>query len=230
LCPATAPAGIAVAATHGELSLDFGVDIRSSGVDVRGSIGSFQGLPLVVYEQQPWPELGYTLYQGLAVGTDAWRLVWFYCSRGKLLAVYDETTSGGGPQGMTSTGDCVVRDEPRLASVDLPAATLSLVNRVGEYTIIGSDIVLGCGAPGRMRVGEHNLEWFPFGAVDCRGCGSPGWRELHTILWDGERGGASFAILYLVSPGQVLLQYSLSLPDLVDPGPMQFNAAWTAPD
>ncbi len=44
----------------------------------------------------------------------------------------------------------------------------------------------------------------PFHTVDCRaGCGTPGWYELHTIVWNQARQEVGFEIIYLNEDGSV---------------------------
>lgn len=39
----------------------------------------------------------------------------------------------------------------------------------------------------------------PFGTIDCFACGSPGWYELHAVVWQPEVTRAWYAIVYLYS-------------------------------
>jgi hypothetical protein len=53
----------------------------------------------------------------------------------------------------------------------------------------------------------------PFHAVDCRtGCGTPGWFELHTIVWSQVQQAVGFEIIYLNETG-VSTRGGIELPD-----------------
>ena len=71
-----------------------------------------------------------------------------------------------------------------------------------------------------------------FQDVDCTTtCGTPGWYELHSVIWDDAAQKALFTIIYLSTDqhAEVELSYSRSLPDLGDPiGDLRLPATWTA--
>jgi hypothetical protein len=98
------------------------------------------------------------------------------------------------------------------------------------YAIDGASIQYDGTAPGTVTLGTTSVAFLPFGEVDCtRVCGTPGWRELHAVLWDQQAMRACSSILYLFEPGQpLLLTYSLTLPDLTDiAGQTQLDATWS---
>ena len=70
-----------------------------------------------------------------------------------------------------------------------------------------------------------------FNTVDCSAtCGTPGWYELHTRVWNDATHAATFVIVYLRldDPTHVLLAYALRLPTLDDPfRNVLLPATWT---
>ena len=231
-----------IAATQGNLALGFDVAAAAHGgryiesANISGAFGRVQiagtQLPAVVYERVPWPEIGSTLYQAIAVDQDGWWILWFYCQNGALAATYYESTNGGGAQLEPGLGgSCTESLNPAQVHVELPATRLGLPTLVSGYHVEGADVSIGCDGTGKLHLGTRELQVFSFGAVDCSECASSGggWRELHAILWDPEAARACFGIFYLQSPGSVKLEYALSLPDLHDPGPVTFDADWQAP-
>lgn len=232
-----------IGATSGQLALGFGLTASARGgrfvesASIDGSVGRVQiagaELPAVVYERVPWPEIGATLYQAIAVDSDRWWILWFYCQNGALAAAYYESTTAGGAQlDATLGGTCTESPTASQVQVQLPATRLGLPALVGGYHVDGPDVSLDCNGTGHVNFGGRELSAYVFGTVDCSACASSdghGWRELHAILWDPQAARACFGIFYLQSPGSVKLEYALSLPDLGDPGPVMFDADWQAP-
>jgi hypothetical protein len=71
---------------------------------------------------------------------------------------------------------------------------------------------------------------FPFTVVDCsKSCGTPGWYELHSILWESETGEIAYGIFYLTTghPHQVQLEYTLELPSLERLDSALYEADWS---
>ena len=100
---------------------------------------------------------------------------------------------------------------------------------VGGFTVDGPLVHFDGAAPGSITLGAA-LSFNPFGVVDCSEiCGTPGWWELHAVLWDEAALRACFAILYLFTNGDpMLVTYSLTLPDLSDPaGETELEGSWT---
>jgi hypothetical protein len=232
-----------VGAADGELALGFDVAVRATtgnfveSVDINGAVGQVQIagalLPAVVYERVPWPEIGANLYQAIAVSSDHWWVLWFYCKAGALVGTYYESTNGGGAQEAAGLGGtCTESPTAQQVHVQLPASTVGLPTLVGGYHIDGPNLSIGCDGTGQVNLDGRNLSIYTFAAVDCSACASAngiGWRELHAMLWDPATQRASFGIFYLQSPGTVKLQYALSLPDLKDLGATMFDADWKLP-
>ena len=84
---------------------------------------------------------------------------------------------------------------------------------------------------GALTFGGRTLPLIVFGDVDCStNCGSPGWYELHSVVWDDAQQRAIFVIVYLIlgSMNDVELAYARSLPDLGDPiGAITMPATWS---
>jgi hypothetical protein len=232
---------IRVVATDGRLALPFTVSISGRGGGAIGAIsfpspvGTVEvngvAVSAVVYERQPWPDFGYTLYQVLAVESDRWYLLWFYCSGTTLSAIYYEGTDGTPLTDKDATGTCSADDTtPSSVDVRAPEVDMPVPPLIGGYVVTGTDIELNGAQPGFLRIGTSQLQLFVFGEVDCtQNCGSSSWYELHAILWDEANGRACAAILYL-TPGMtsVNVEYTLTLPNLSDPtgGYLTLNATW----
>lgn len=229
---------IVVAATDGEIALPFTISVTGAGTDrvgavsIAGAVGTMElggaVLPVAIYEQQPF--FDYTLYQALAVAPDNWWLLWLYCQNGELTYVYSEATHGPPIDYEVASGRCVESPMPSTAHITFPAVEMPLPPLFPGYAIDGPSIQYDGTAPGTVTLGPTSLAFLPFGEVDCtRVCGTPGWLELHAVLWDQAAMRACSAILYLFEPGQpLLLTYSLTLPDLTDiAGQTQLDATWS---
>src|SRR5439155_4137103 len=92
----------------------------------------------------------------------------------------------------------------------------------------GPKVSIPQGKPGTVELGAP-MTVLAFNDVDCSTCGTPGWLELHSLLWDPSKQRACFGIFYLREPGKpVLLEYALTLPDLSDPaGLTKFDATYS---
>jgi hypothetical protein len=184
----------------------------------------------VVYERQPFGQ--WTLYQALAVEPDRLWVLWFYCNQGALEYVYFEGTDGTPIHYEQASGTCAEQGASSAVHAVLPAIDMPQPSLLAGYTIQGKDIELDGAKPGHVTLGAQSLVVLAFDDVDCtQKCGSPGWREVHTLLWDAAAKRVCFAIIYLFQPGQpVLIEYSLTVPDLSDPaGQTQLDATFTTP-
>lgn len=238
---AGAPDRIRAAATNGAISLPFTVDIAGAGSGVVGevAIGGGTGtvvvkgakLPALVYERQPFGE--YVLYQALAVAADRWYVLWAYCRGPQLSYVYYEGTDGTAIAYEPASGTCAESESPSAPSIAFPALDMPIPPLLQGFEVTGPDVDIRDGAPGELRLGGPPLTVLPFDSVDCtQDCGTPGWREIHALLWDRKRERACFGIFYLFDQATpVLLTYSLTLPDLSDPaGRLELaGTTWTAP-
>lgn len=235
---------IQVGATDQPLPLDFTVAISGGGtnrvgdIDVTSATGSViingASYQVVSYEMQPWPGFGYTLFQTLAVRSDAWYVLWFYCDGSVLSGLYSEGTDGAALRYEPATGSCLFSSTPSQPQVQLPAVDMPYPPHAAGFTFAGAALTLDGSAPGSVSLGADTMVLLPFESVDCTtACGAdPGWWELHSILYDPINGRACFGIFYMFPdrPNQVDLTYSLTLPNLSDPaGYTTFTAIWGVP-
>lgn len=235
---------IVVGATDATLELDADIDVTGAGsslvgvIEVSGGVGEVvvdgDSLPAFVYEVQPWPDAGYTLLQALAVAPDRWYVLWFYCQDGTMTGVYTEGTDGTALAWEEGTGTCILDSGPVTPSIVLPAVDMPWPPLVTGWTASGPELDLPGAGPGTVRIGAVDYQVLPFETVDCTEvCGTPGWYELHALLYDPAAGRACFAIFYfqLDRPGQVTVSYSVTLPDLSHPAGsgLVLPADWTVP-
>jgi len=227
--PDLGPERIVVGATDGtvELASDFSID-GAGQVSLAG-----RALPAATYLRQTFPNLH--LFQTLAVEPDRLWVLWFYCSTkdSTLQGIYYESTDGTAVTFEDATGTCQEGPAAATVPVRFPAIDLALPALVPGFTIEGPEVHLDGAAPGRVTLAGAPLTVLVFNTVDCTsGCGTPGWTELHAILWDRAAGRACFGIFYLTldDPTHVQLAWSLTLPSLIDPaGNARLNATWSAP-
>jgi hypothetical protein len=261
-CDAAAPADLGgapdllaalrltAAATDGTVSLansDF--SIEGSGA-VNGVVGAFslahgagtieldkRSVPIAVYHRQMFDDPTYDLrlYQALAVERDRIWILWFYCtvSSNLLDGIYYEATDGTAVTFEYGSGTCQDLGMTSTVAVQFPAIDLAPPPLLDGYRIDGAAVKLDGAQPGTVTLGGAPLTVYAFNTVDCRtDCGTPGWFELHALLWDEASHRLCFGIFYLRNddPDHVQLAWSLTLPSLVDPaGRMTSPATWKVP-
>ena len=175
--------------------------------DNQGTI-SFLGqgpFPAFVHSRIPWPDIGYTLLQGLAVDDGAWIPFWLYCAPdGTLGSFYAERTDQIAPYSEGVEGTCDEAAEIWNMPVALPANTLRNVVLTCGFTVStpASDppLRLEGSKPGVAAIDSEGppATVLVFSAVDCRqDCGTPGWFELHSLVWQPQTAQVGFAIWYL---------------------------------
>ncbi len=229
---------VEIGATHGKIVVPFDIAIHGSSAHIQvsldGDVGTIEvggrpATPALAYGFSQFP--GIDIYQVLAVDPDRWTVVFFYCQGPSLTYLYYEDTRGGVLYAETARGSCASSGPYAGPSVDFPAFALALDGAQPHFAIDGALISRARGAPGTMQLGGHAITFFPITVVDCTiTCGGEGWWEIHMVLWDEAAAKACFGILYLfVTPGPLLLTYTLTLPDLSDPsgGQTLFDATWT---
>lgn len=237
----TMPATLDIAATEVELALAFEVDVDGSAMGAVGDVtvtnnsGTIEldgdALPITFYEKQLWTDFGYTLYQGLAVGSSSLDVIWLYCEGSSLSYVWREGVNGPALDHHDASGTCAGTDTPAATTVAYPAFTLETPATGPGYTIDGDDISLPDGETGLVTIDGITYPFVAFEDVDCTECGGDGWHELHSLLWDGAADRLIFVIFYLDFgyPDRVLAAYARSLPDFEDPvGILELDATWTA--
>jgi hypothetical protein len=237
-----AAATLAIGATQSSLALPFQIDAVGQGTKLLGAIklagntGTIelegQTRPVVAYQHQAWPSAGYDLYQLISVGPDRFDLFWLYCTTDQKLSwVYFESTDGTPVTYEQTTGTCAPGAAGLTVTVDFPAVSMPLPKPVSGFSVKGDHLDLGGETPGWLEENGVRYSAIPFNSVDCTtACGTPGWWELHTLLWNQDLGTASVGILYLFEGGtSEALTYSLSFPDLGMGGvTTPFMGPWTA--
>jgi hypothetical protein len=241
LSDASGGARLRVPASNGSYGLSFGISVGGRGSQRVGNIAIDGGfgtvvvdgvsLPVAVHERQEWTAFGYNLYQSLAISGDRWVVLWFYCRGGALTDIYWESTAGGGIRLESASGDCAESSSPSTVQASFPAIDMPLPPLVGGFEVTGANVGIHGATPGWVRVGGREYDVYVFSYVDCTvECGSPGWHELHALLWDRARGWLCFAIFYLFRDERAIqLSYSFSLPALVEPfsTTVLTGATWT---
>lgn len=239
------PSRISVGASTGSVTLDdsdFSVTGRGSTIvgafTVTHGAGTIElngaTVPLAVYERQPFEAAGYTLYQAIAVEPERLWVLWFYCdvSTNELDGVYYEATDGTPVLFERGTGTCVDTRQTSAVSVHLPAFAFEPPPVIDGYTVSGANVSIAPGVPGAVRLGGTNLTVYAFNTVNCRqDCGTPGWTELHALLWDPDRRRACFGIFYLSESdhAHVQLAWSITLPELRDlANGVRLDATWSS--
>lgn len=235
--PVEAP--IAVERTMAQTELSFALAVAGHGREGIGAIAITDGVgtlaldgrvvTTVVYERQPWPDAGYTLFQGLAVERDRFYAVWFYCRGDELEGIYLHGTDGTPLSWLPARGTCV--DELRSAStaVELPPLAIEVPSLVEGVDLDGPAVRYDGAQPGTLQLDGRALALAPFEVVDCRECPPNGWYELHSMLWDTAETRLGFGVLYLdaARAGEVWLAYGLMLPDLTALAPRVLEARWS---
>lgn len=223
-------ATLSVAATHGTLANNFAATITGDLVAIDGNIGTTTlagaATPTALYNSLAFS--GYDIFGSVAVSDHAWWISYPYCMNGMLVDVYAEPVGVGGFSLLPATGTCATMPTTAPTVVDLPAFTIPTPLAYGNASVHGAAIELAQGH-GQILIDGAMQPAVVFDTVDCSTtCGTPGWYELHTLVWDGAR--ATFVIVYLKlgSTDSVQLAYGLRLPDLDDPfGSVTIPASWT---
>jgi len=157
-------------------------------------------------------------------------VLWLYCQGSQFTDIYLHTTDGTPTVHETASGACEDHtNQPRTLGVALPAVDMVVAPLRGDFHVEGEHVLLDGPRPGTVRLGGRPMTVLPYNLVDCStACGSPGWQEIHSILWDAQAQVACFAIFYLFPTGEeIILAYSLSLPDLSEPASAtRLTATW----
>jgi hypothetical protein len=234
------PAQLAIGPAQGSIDVPFTANLTGNGASAIGAVSidsdvgtiGLDGASLASFVYMTVPFDPYTLYQGFAVGGSRWDVYWLYCMNGALVDIYDEGIDGPALFVETATGACSGAQTTTTAQVALPTATIAAPTPVAiPYSVHGDAIRVEANGTGSLTLGGTALPLVVFGTVDCEsGCGSPGWYELHSVVWDAAHARAIFVIVYLErsSTSSVELTYARALPDLSDPiGTLVLPAAWS---
>jgi hypothetical protein len=156
------------------------------------------------------------VYSGLGVENGTWFPFFLDCSEdGRLTKVQGEMTDRDVDVFDEVDGTCGDQGVAPMAPVSLAANTLSPVALTCGYSVHGTasapiDLVGSRG--GTMAFFGTDSIALPFHALDCRaGCGTPGWYELHTIVWNQVQQTVGFEIVYLDDRG-VSVSNGIELP------------------
>jgi hypothetical protein len=231
------PSMITVGAADGTIAAGFSATVAGTAqaplgqISILGGAGTFEHVDSTsAFLYMTVPFAGYTLYQGFGISPKRWDVFWLYCKPAGLDNVYAEGVSGPALFDVAATGMCSGMDTPTSAHVTLPGFELPTPKPLGGYTVRGPDIFVRGDGAGSITLGGKVIPLLVFGDVDCSACGSPGWYELHSIIWDEATHHVVFAIVYLMSSSSVEITYARSLPDLGDPiGVLTLPATWTSP-
>jgi hypothetical protein len=233
------PATLMIAASQGTIANTFTATIAGSGtppalgaVSIDANLGTIaldgESGDAALYNSEPLS--GYQIFGSVVVSQDRWSIAYPYCMGGSLVDVYAEAVGSGGFALLPATGSCATTTTTTTSTVALPAFAIPTPAASGDAIVSGTQIDLDHGA-GQITIGGSMRPAVVFNTVDCSTmCGSPGWYELHTLIWDDANQSATFVIIYLEleTPDQV--QLSLRLPTLDDPfDNALLDATWTEP-
>jgi hypothetical protein len=175
---------------------------------------------------------GYQIFGSVVISPTSWSIAYPYCMAESLVDVYAEAVGSGGFALLPASGSCASTTTTTNTAIALPAFAIPTPAAYGDATVSGTQIELDHGA-GQIAIGGAMLPAVVFNTVDCSTtCGSPGWYELHTLIWDATTSAATFVIIYLEigTPASVQLSYGLRLPALDAPFDNEvLDATWTEP-
>lgn len=212
-----------------QLSASYSAAIEGTGSDVvgavsiTGNVGSIQlsgnTLPTFIQENIPWTDMGYTLYQGMAMDESHFYVYWIYCQSGKISSIYVEGVGDQVLENETASGKCDSMVADTSFEVSVPDIALKPIEPVKGYEIDGDQVYLssatGLGIVDISTLGEKYL-FAPFSRVDCSGCGQGGWQELHSMFWNESMSRVYFGIIYLKNqmPSEISIDYTMGFPGL----------------
>jgi hypothetical protein len=202
--------------------------VSNQGTVSYGGRGPFQAF---VFNRIGFSAANSIVYGGLGVENGTWFPFWLYCSGdGRLTKVFGEMTDRDVDVFDDVDGTCLDQGVGDMLPVSLAANTLSPVALTCGFSVHGStaaSIDLESSQNGSMVFSGTDSIALPFHAVDCRtGCGTPGWYELHAIVWNQVRQEVGFDIIYLDDMG-VSDGNGIALPDDVPGGGPFTGATWS---
>ncbi len=218
---------LSIAASHRVIPRAFDATITGSvaaplgAIAITANAGTLErdGAQAQVALYNSVPFAGYTVFGSFVVTPDRWDIAYAYCMGGALKDVYSERVGPGGFVLSAASGSCDVVQGSTPTTFDFPAFTIPTPPAFGQATVHGPAIDLDRGA-GYVALEGMMQPAVVFNTVDCAtGCGTPGWYELHTLVWNDATHAATFVIIYLRldDPTHVLLAYAMRLPTLDDP-------------
>ncbi|MFT3697798.1 MAG: hypothetical protein QM831_31955 [Kofleriaceae bacterium] len=226
--PSTFPDMVTIDATHGTLANPFTATIDGSGISIANDTGTIDSTSAALYNSVPFGT--YQIFGSIVVAPDRWTIAYPYCMNGSLVDLYAEQVGPGGFVLTQRTGTCSSTTASIQAQVDLPSFSIATPSPVGNATVHGAAIDLDHGV-GTIAIDNVKQPAVVFDTVDCSStCGSPGWYELHTLIYDDTAHTATFAIVYLKigTANSVQVSYAMRLPTLDDPfHDAVLDATWT---
>jgi hypothetical protein len=219
---------LAVHSTQKQLSAEYSASINGRGSDrvgevsISGNVGSIQvsgvSIPTFVQENIPWTDMGYTLYQGLALDESHFYVYWIYCQAGEVASIFIEGAGGETLENEQASGQCKSTAQDTSFEVSTPDVVLPPIQPVKGFEIDGDNIYLAQSTGlGIVDLGLREKYLFSaFSRVDCSDCGQGGWQELHALFWNKSMSQVCFGILYLEAKDttDVVVDYSMCFPDL----------------
>jgi len=235
----------------GELSLDVmgagswgkgnppGISSRIGRISLHGSEGTVEidgrSLPSIVFERQsPVKGSATNLYEVISVAPDRLYLMWIDCrTTTSEIQLWIESTAGEGLVQENGSGSCHDTPAPSNPRLRAPAISMDWPQPVRGFSVSGPGLDLPNGARGTVLYEGETQVVFPFNWVNCFYCGSPGWFELHSLLWNPSTSAVALGIFYLVVGGDhvggdhVILAYTLSMPVLTRGPVVSYRAMWS---
>jgi hypothetical protein len=194
-----------------------------------GGRGPFQAF---LYERTEFPAANSITYYGLGVESGTWFPFWLYCSAdGRLTKVYGEMTDRDVAVFADVDGTCTDQGVGAMHPVSLVANTLSPVALSCGFSVHGPRpgyLDLESSQNGSMSFLDSDSLALVFNTADCRtGCGTPGWYELHTIVWNQALQEVGFVVVYLNGSGVQLGGNGIELPDGTSTASGNLTGTWS---
>src|SRR5262245_45519568 len=188
--------------------------VSNQGTVSLGGRGPFQAF---VFAQGTVRAANSIVYTGLGVENGTWYPFFLYCSAdGRLTKVYGERTDRDVSVFDDVVGTCTDQDVAPMSPVSLAANTLTpvaLTCGLSVHAPAPNSVDLEGSQNGSMVSFGGDSIALPFHTVDCRGaCGTPGWYEVHTIVWNQVQQQVGFVVLYLLADGSVRWANQIELP------------------
>lgn len=207
-----------------KLTQDFSVTLSGEGtqkisnINIQSNWGSIgfngQTLEALAYQQIPWGGFGLNLYQIVARQGTGIFTAWIYCNdAAQMTDIYYESSSSPQVSYEIANGSCYANQASTAVTATWPMMALKTPTPVRGFTITGAGISLASGGIGKL--GEKLFS--PYAVVDCtQDCGSPGWYELHSIVYDPITTQSCYAIFYLFTGASspIELARSICFPEL----------------
>jgi hypothetical protein len=188
--------------------------VSNQGTVSYGGRGPFQAF---IYERGEFAAANSIFYAGLGVENGTWFPFWLYCSAdGRLTRFQGEMTDRNIAVLSNLEGTCTDQGVTPMTPVSLAANTLSPVALSCGFSVHGpapNSIDLESSQDGHMVFFGTDSIALPFYTDDCRTeCGTPGWYELHTIVWNQVQQRVGFQVIYLDQAGVSLQGNGIELP------------------